>query len=251
MQEGPTVSNNQSAFIKNTSKRRRSSFFFIMSLVGFLAVLIGFSKTFIAPVVAGSFKAPFSIHLHGAFAFGWVILFVVQTSLIRFKNYRLHMRLGMLGVFMALGTAITMLPAGIFQVQNEGSGPTAMSTIVGVCTSAVIFLGLAIAGVIYRKKAAVHKRLMLLATIKVLWVAWLRFRHYFPSVPHADVWFGVVLPDSLIVIAWIWDKRVNGKVHPVLGYIGAFMIAEDVFETVTFDNTSWRALGKLIYGFLS
>ncbi len=222
-----------------------------MSLVGLLAVLVGFAKTFIIPVAAGSFKAPFSIHLHGAFAFSWVIMFVIQTSLIRFKNYRLHMTLGIFGVFIALGTAITMLPAGVFQVQNEGSGETAISTIVGVCASAIIFLSLAFTGIIYRKKAAAHKRLMLLATIDVLWVAWWRFRHYFPPVPHADMWFGVVLPDSLIVIAWIWDKLVNGKVHPVLGYVGAFMIAEDVFEVITFDNTSWRALAKLIYGFLS
>ncbi len=161
------------------------------------------------------------------------------------------MRLGILGVFIALGTAITMLPAGVFQVENEGSGETAISTIVGVCTSAVIFLILVLAGIIFRKNSAAHKRLMLLATIEVLWVAWWRFRHYFPPVPHTDIWFGVVLPDSLIVIAWIWDKLVNGKVHPVLAYVGAFMIAEDVFEIITFDNTTWRALGKLIYGFLS
>ncbi len=251
MQQELTTSNKQSTMIKNTTKRSRSSFFFVMSLVGLLAVLVGFAKTFIIPVAAGSFKAPFSIHLHGAFAFGWVILFVIQTSLIRFKNYRLHIGLGMLGVFIALGTAITMLPAGVFQVKNEGSGPTAISTIVGVCTSAVIFLSLAIAGIIYRKKAAAHKRLMLLGTIEVLWVAWFRFRHYFPPFPQADFLFGIVLPDSLIVIAWIWDKRVNGKVHPVLGYVGAFMIAEDLFEYFTFDNTSWRALGKLIYGVLS
>ncbi len=234
-----------------TTKRRMPSFFLAMSLVGLFAVLIGFAKTFIIPVTAGKFKAPFSIHLHGAFAFSWVILFVIQTSLIHFKNYRLHMRLGILGVFIALGTAITMLPAGVFQVENEGSGETAISTIVGVCTSAVIFLILVLAGIIFRKNSAAHKRLMLLATIEVLWVAWWRFRHYFPPVPHTDIWFGVVLPDSLIVIAWIWDKLVNGKVHPVLAYVGAFMIAEDVFEVITFDNAAWRSLGKLIYGLLS
>ena len=169
-----TISNKQS-MIKNTAIKSRSSFFFVMSLVGLLAVCVGFAKTFIIPVAAGSFKAPFSIHLHGAFAFGWVILFVIQTSLIRIKNYHLHIKLGILGVFMALGTAITMLPAGVFQVKNEGLGPTAISTIVGVCTSAVIFLSLAVAGIICRKKAAAHKRLMLLATIEVLWVAWWRF----------------------------------------------------------------------------
>ncbi len=77
MQQKITNSNKQSTMIKNTTKRGRSSFFFVMSLVGLLAVLVGFAKTFIIPVAAGSFKAPFSIHLHGAFAFGWVILFVI------------------------------------------------------------------------------------------------------------------------------------------------------------------------------
>jgi uncharacterized membrane protein len=96
MQEKITISKNQS-MIKNTTKTSRSSFFLVMSLVWLFAVLVRFAKTFIIPVAAGSFKAPFSIHLHGAFAFGWVILFVIQTSLIRFKNYRLHMSLGIFG----------------------------------------------------------------------------------------------------------------------------------------------------------
>ncbi len=145
--------------VKNRTKKRRSSFFFVMSLVGLCAVLIGFTKTLFIPVAAGSFKAPFAIHLHGAFAFGWVILFVIQTSLIRFKNYRLHKGLGILGVFMALGTAVTMLPAGVFAVEKElkqGLGEPAISNIVGVCTSAVIFLSLGLAGMVYRKNAAVH-----------------------------------------------------------------------------------------------
>jgi hypothetical protein len=66
MQQERTASNKQSPIIKNTTKRGRSSFFFFMSLVGLLAVLVGFAKTFIIPVAAGSFKAPFSIPLHGA-----------------------------------------------------------------------------------------------------------------------------------------------------------------------------------------
>ncbi len=237
--------------IGKPAKRRPLSFFLIMSLVGLAAVLVGFGKTFIMPVAAGTFQAPFSIHLHGAFAFAWVILFVIQPFLIYVKKYRLHRTLGFLGAFIALGVAITMLPAGVFQVENEGSTETAISTIVGVCTSAILFLGLVLAGIINRNHSEAHKRLMLLATIEVIWVAWWRFRHYFPPVVHADIWFGVVLPDSLIVIAWIRDKLVRGKVHPVLSYVGAFMIAEDVFELLTFDTPIWRALGKLIYGFLS
>jgi hypothetical protein len=89
---------------------------------------------------------------------------------------------------------------------------------------------------------------MLLATLELLWVAWFRFRHFFPSVPRPDFWFGVVLADSLIVIACIWDKLANGKVHPVLGYIGALLIAEDIFEVIMFDSPTWRGVAKMIYG---
>ena len=88
---------------------------------------------------------------------------------------------------------------------------------------------------------------MLLATIVVLWPAWFRFRHYFPSVPRPDIWFAFVLADSLIIFAWIWDKIKNGNIHPVLKWVGLFIILEQSFEVVAFDSLMWRTIGKLIY----
>jgi hypothetical protein len=248
------ISVNDSTTLKYPAKKRWPSFFFLMGLVGLFAVLAGFAKTFIIPVSAGSFKAPFAIYLHGAFAFGWILLYLVQTFLIHIKSYRVHMTLGILAVLIAIGVAITMLPAGLFQVQRDlkaGFGETAISSIVGICTTALLFLILVFAAIRYRKKASSHKRLMLLATIVVLWPAWFRFRHYFPSVPRPDIWFGVVLADSFIIIAWAWDKWINGKIHPVLLYAGCFIIAENIFEVITFDNTTWRIVAHHIYSFLS
>ena len=92
---------------------------------------------------------------------------------------------------------------------------------------------------------------MLLATIVVLWPAWFRFRHYFPSVQRPEIWFGVVLADSFIMIAWIKDKLVKGKVHPVLGYIGFLIITENIFEVLLFDSNLWRAIANIIFEFLS
>lgn len=225
-----------------------------MGWIGLFAVLIGFAKTFIMPVSAGSFKAPFVIYLHGAFAFSWIILYLTQTNLIHFKSYRIHMALGYLGVFLALGVAITMLPAGVFQVERdlkEGLGDRAISPILGVCTAAIIFLALVFAAIINRKKPERHKRFMLLAIIVVLFPAWFRFRHYFPSISRPDIWFAVVLADSFIVFAWIRDKFVNGKVHPVLGYFGALIIAENIVEVILFDSNEWRLVSKIVYSFLS
>ena len=238
----------------STAKTSKFSYFFCVAILGMLAVLVGFAKTFIAPVSTGCFIAPGVVYIHGAFAFSWISLFVIQTSLISARKYRTHMAFGIAGILIAAGTAITMLPVGMYAANKElkqGLGETAISGIVGVVTSAIMFLGIVIAGVLNRHNPATHKRLMLLSTIVVLWPAWFRFRHYFPSVPRPDIWFAVVLADSLIVISCVWDKLVNGEIHPVFKYVGAFIILEHTFEVITFDSSSWRYVARQIYNLLS
>lgn len=226
------------------------SFFWWMALVGILAVLIGFAKTFIIPMANNAFKAPVIIHVHGAFAFAWIILFLLQTTLIYFNKYNLHAQLGIAGVFIAAGVTGTMIPAAVFVVTrdlSQGLGEFAYSTLLGVITSGLMFLALVIAGVVNRNRAAAHKRFMLLSVIVVLWPAWFRFRHYFPSVPNPEIWFALVLADSLIIVAWIWDKLKNGSVHWVFKYVGLFIILEQTFEVIVFDHPIWRSISKQIY----
>jgi len=226
--------------ISKTVYNKKPSFFFYIAIVGILAVLIGFARTFILPVAAGSFKAPPIIHIHGAFAFSWICLFMLQVLLIHTRNYKVHIRLGVLGLIIATGVSVTMVPAG----------ESAYSTIIGVLTSGAIFLALVIAGMLTRRRPQTHKRLMLLATIVVLWPAWFRFRHYFPSVPRPDIWFALVLADSLIIIAWIRDKARTGRIHPVLGWVGLGIIVEQTAEVIFFDHAVWRTVAKGLYYFL-
>jgi len=231
-------------------KYKKYSYYFLMGVVGILAILIGFYTTYITPNLKGSFKAPVVVHIHGAFAFGWVLLFFIQTIAVRYRNFRLHKTLGYSGLFIALGIIATMLPTGMFQVKKDlmkGMGETAVSSIVGIVTTLIIFSILVGAGFVNRKKPKIHKRLLLLATIVLLWPAWFRFRHYFPSVPRPDIWFGVVLADSLIIISWIADKITYGKIHPVLLYGGLLIITEHAIEILTFDSGPWRQAGKFIY----
>ncbi len=223
-------------------------------MIGLLAVLVGFAKTFILPVSRGSFSAPVIVYVHGAFAFSWIMLFIYQASLIHLKKYKTHIIFGTLGIFIALGTAITMLPVGLYATNRDfklGLGEVAISSIVGVVTSALMFLSIVIAGILNRNNPSAHKRLMLLSTLVVLWPAWFRFRHYFPSIPRPDIWFAVVLADSLIVISCIWDKLVNGRVHPVFKYVGSFIICEHIFEVIYFDSPAWRTVANAIYTILN
>lgn len=240
--------------MKKVLFKKNPSYFLIMALVGLAAVLIGFAKTFIIPVATNSFKAPLLIHVHGAFAFAWILLFLTQTLLIHFNKYNIHQALGILGILIAAGVTMTIIPVGYFVVQrdlNQGLGESAYSNLVGIFTSGIMFFCLVLAGVIKGKVPATHKRLMLLATIVVLWPAWFRFRHYFPAVPNPEIWFALVLADSLIIISWIWDRMKYGKINPVLKYVGLFIILEQTFEVIAYDSTAWRQTAKWIYNFLN
>ncbi|HQU91539.1 MAG TPA: hypothetical protein PLK77_04540 [Pyrinomonadaceae bacterium] len=230
--------------------QRYRSLYTTIGIIGLAAALIGFSKTFIYPVAAGTFNAPAIVYVHGAFTFGWVVLFLIQAVLIKAENWKLHFRLGILGIVAAIGTAFTMPFVGKFQVDRDlalGLGETAISSILGTVTAAAVFLGFVGAAIWNRRKPDTHKRLMLIATIHVLWPAWFRFRHYFPSVQPPEIWFALLLADSLFVFAWIWDFRENGRVHPVLLYGSLFVITDHVFETFAFDSAPWRVVSQALW----
>lgn len=235
-------------------RKKRTIFFVVMGVIGMLAIHIGFATTYIIPVAEGNFKAPLSIYIHGAFTFLWVLFFLLQSILIQIRKVRFHRKLGIATMLIAMGAAITTPVVGIFSVEKElaaGLGGTSYSLLFGTFSTPIMFLSFVIAGYIYRHRIQSHKRLMLLATIIILWPAWFRFRHYFPSVPRPDIWFGIVLADSLIIIAWIWDRFANGRIHRALLYGGILIIAENAFEAWQFDNTWWRDFSFWLYQMLT
>ncbi len=223
-----------------------------MGTVALFAVVVGFGRTYAAPMVRGTFTGPRILHVHGALAFSWVVLFCIQPLLVRWRKTRLHRRLGLIGLPLALGVAITMVPAGVFQVTRDSAtgGPAAISALLGVVTSGALFLVLVSAGIIARHDRESHSRWLLLATLVVIWPAWFRFRHWFPSVPRPDVWFGVVLAFAWIVIAMLRDWRTRGNVHPVLAFGGTAVIIEQSLELLAFDTPWWRAAAHLLYGWI-
>lgn len=231
-----------------------TGFYIGMALIALAVALAGFSKTFFAPLASGTFQAPVVIHMHGAAAFAWVLLFLLQPALIRAGRYDLHIRTGMVGALIALAVAVTAVPVGLFVVERDlaaGLGPTAVSSLLGVITAMTVFLALVAAAIAFRRRAATHKRLMLLATIVVLWPAWFRLRHWFPDVPRPEIWFAVVAAYSLVPIAMIRDRLVEGRVHPVWWFVGLPVVAEQTAEALLFDSPSWRAAASLIYGALN
>lgn len=59
----------------------RTPLFLIMGGVALLATLLGFGGTYLVPVSRGEFAGPWSLHVHGALAMGWVLMFALQPIL--------------------------------------------------------------------------------------------------------------------------------------------------------------------------
>ena len=231
----------------------RSWFFSAMSGVVLTAAAVGFGRTYLAPLSRGTFAAPPVIHVHGALAATWVLLFAVQPLLVRWRSLRWHRAIGRIGLPVAIGVALTMAPAGMVQVTRDvsaGGGATAISGLLGVITSATLFVALVTVGIVMRHDREAHARWLLLATLVVAWPAWFRFRHWFPSVPRPDIWFAVVLADVWIVVAVVRDRLTRGAVHPVLAWAGTGVILEQTFEVLAFDTALWRAAAQWCYQLL-
>ena len=228
----------------------KPTFFTAIGIVGIAAVLIGFLKTFIIPVLSGTKTWPFSIYLHASFVFCWLVIFLTQSVLIQNHKYTTHITIGKLATIVAVGASISIIPAALYQCKRElgeGLGQIAISSILGSFNSACIFLLLVAFAIGYRKKPQAHKRFMLLATIVLIWPAWFRWRHYFPTIKRPDIWFAVVLADSLIIIAFIWDWLKNKSIHPSLLFAGLFIMAEHCIEIIFFDSSGWRIIANSIY----
>jgi hypothetical protein len=220
-----------------------------MALVGLGAVLVGFSTTYILPVARHGFHAPLIVHIHGALALGWILMFGAQSLLVRRGAVKLHRRLGLLAIPLALGVLISGVAVARWTVVRDlpTLGQSALSTLVGTFTSLMLFAGLVIWAIALRRRPDWHKRLILLATIVVWWPAWFRWRHLLPAVDRPDLVFGVLLADVAILVAAVRDWRRFGAVHPVWKFVAPLVFAEQVLETLVFDKGPWREIGRWLY----
>lgn len=233
---------------------RAGRFYVAMALTACAAVAIGFSTTYFLPLARGSFAGPTVAHIHGLLFMTWVALLLVQPILVRQRKTQLHRKLGLVALPLALAMAASGLGVGVHAVTRDlaaGGGAEAVSQLIGVATAMAIFVLYVAIALALRKRPDWHKRMILLATIVILWPAWFRFRHLMPWLPRPDIWLAIVVSDSLILIAMLRDKLKFGRVHPAYWTFGLLLIADHVGETLLYDSPAWRVAAQALYGLLT
>lgn len=235
------------------ARDRSNSFYLGFGLFALAVVLIGFSTTYIIPMARRSFSAPWVVHLHGASAFSWVILLILQAVLVRQRRTPLHRYVGRAGIPLALMVWASGIATAVWAAKRDlpELGTAATSSMAGTATGLSLYLLLVIAAVAARRRPDWHKRLLVLATIQVLWPAFFRFRHLLPMVPDPDIWLALVLAYMPAVVAALRDRLRYGQIHPAWLFVAPALVLEQSAEFVFFDQGPLRSFGQWLYPLLS
>lgn len=235
------------------ARDRARTFYLAFAIMAVAAVVIGFSTTYFIPGPRGTLGLPWVVHVHGWFAMAWVALLVAQVWLVRSGRSRLHRRVGQGALPIAFGIWASGIATGVWATRRDlpEMGEAAYANTSGTAISLTMFLLLVISAVAMRRRPDWHKRLVLLATVVVLWPAFFRFRHILPTMPRPDILLGLLLADSPILVAAIRDKLRFGQVHPAWKWVGTGVFVEQILESVAFETGLNRAPGAWLYTLLT
>ena len=179
------------------------------------------------------------VHAHGLVMTAWVIFFTVQIALVRTKNVKVHMSLGLVGIALAtLAVVVGMATAYNAQLIHHrapaGIDPYAFFLI--PFSDLVIFVVLFAAAIYYRKRPAEHKSLMLMTAVNFLPAAVSRLA----PVPekYFMLWtFGV--PDLLALAFFGWYTWKHGKVNRVFATALGLFIVSHPLRLMLMDTEPW------------
>jgi len=158
---------------------------------------------------------------HGVAMSAWVILLLVQSLLIANRKHRIHMTLGKIGAVLAgciflLGLRVGVSAAQVAPPQVRLWNLPYKQFMAVPIISVIIFAGFVTLGVWYRKRAEVHRSMMLLATLAAIPAAADRIGWLHDSYLNT-IWgtiFGpffssLVLGGIFLLIKWAMTQRFD------------------------------------------
>jgi len=223
-------------------------FYFFMTLLIFGIVVYGFSHTVDQNLIHPAVPRPFILYAHAAVFSGWLVLFVLQSTLVRSHHVRWHRRVGWFGAglgalipVLGVATAITMGRFNLFQLHQPGA---AAFLIIPLWDMATFTPAFALA-VYWRKKPEFHRRLILIASCALTAASFGRFP---PNILPRIVFYAGV--DSLILLGVVRDLIVNRSIHQVYRYaLPAIMVGQVVvMYTAIAQPALWMRIAHAMLG---
>jgi hypothetical protein len=211
--------------VRQSDGRFEKFFFPGMAVLILVTVFLGFARTY---YLAGVYKAdplPPLLHIHGAVLSSWILLLIVQTSLVATGRVDLHRRLGLLGFCLAcLVVILGLLVATNAMVRNFDAAEAVhrqadlRALYVFPTCDMLIFSTLIYFAFRKRFNPAAHKRLILIATIALLDAA---FGRWPIDAVSQHFQFGCYALLLILIAHDLWSTR---KIQRATLWAGAFFV---------------------------
>ena len=143
-------------------QRKDHVFFTSMAFVLACGVFAGFARTYFAKTFFHTPEIPLWVHIHGAVFTAWILFYILQNLLALNGGMKLHRSLGITGAILAsavvaLGLGITLRQA---RLGRFFPFPDSYSLIAVSTAQMTLFAVLITLGLLWRRDAESHKRLM-------------------------------------------------------------------------------------------
>jgi hypothetical protein len=196
-------------------------FFPVVTSLLVTGVLVGFAKTFFLRSRFNVPLIPTYLYVHGVVLTTWFVLVLAQTFLVAAHRTNLHRRLGVVAVVVG----ILIIPISAYVVVHAAQRthgaitPHLRLEILGDLLSLVWFAGFVAAGVYFRRRPDVHKRLMIASCFTIYGPVFARFT----AVYGLPVPTPVVVPLALVVLG-AFDLIVARRLHRATLWIAFLLV---------------------------
>jgi hypothetical protein len=229
--------------------KRRESFFYVgMAILAAAVVFAGFSRTYYLRNLFGHPPLKPLLHLHGLLFTSWILLLIVQVSLVASKRVNIHRRLGVAGGVLAAIMVIVGTTVAIHSARGEFSpgGPDPLAFLSVPLFDMLVFAILVGAALLYRRQPDIHKRLMLIATLALLPAAIARFPGSFFEHGGPPVFFGIA--DLILLACVVYDTITNRRLHPAYVWGGLLLVASHPLRILISATAAWHVFAHWLTG---
>jgi hypothetical protein len=230
--------------------RRERRFFSGMAIAMALVCFAGFAPSYYLKSQFGTPQLKPLLHLHGLVFTMWMVLMVVQTSLISAAKVRLHRQLGIGGAVLV----VLMVASGAAVIYGRGTTITpgmpheSILAFLAIALVALLLFPMLVGAALYfRRNAGAHKRLMLLGTTVFLAAAVHRLLMWLvdPAVT-PPVFFGAT--DLFILALAAYDFQSRGRVHAATLWGGLAIVVSQVGSLFLAGSSAWMTFAHWITG---
>lgn len=227
-------------------------FYVLLGILAIIIVHIGFSRTYLTPVLSGTFAKRKILHVHGAIFMLWLVISTIQPFLVQKKQFQWHKRIGVLGFVLAGVMTLFGLYIGISATHikiSHGAEQAAREFLFMPITDMILFATFAALALRSVKNPEAHKRYIVLTALSILPAATVRTFSLFTwwtDNEVIDTFLALLIMEITLYLALIFDWVVQKRIHPVYVWGGLSLIVVHAFRDFVAKSEAWMDVANWI-----